>query len=102
VTCHSPEQAAALTALAERHFGASMHRLDVCDSEQLHTLQLELEDARIGVLLLHPGWVRTRMGGPDAPLTVEQSVAGMRMLVDGFVPEMNGRFFRCNGTEIPW
>jgi NAD(P)-dependent dehydrogenase (short-subunit alcohol dehydrogenase family) len=201
-TCRRPEEATELKALAERQSGVSVHRLDVCDSEQLHTLQLDLEGAPIdvllnnagvyldklmgelggidyevwlrtfavntlgamrvteafveqvagsekrlvvaitshmgsiaeitnpgnyayrsskaalnaamkglshalmergiGVLLLHPGWVKTRMGGPDAPLTVEQSVAGMRTLVEGFVPPMTGRFFRYNGTEIPW
>jgi NAD(P)-dependent dehydrogenase (short-subunit alcohol dehydrogenase family) len=56
----------------------------------------------IGVLLLHPGWVRTRMGGPDAPLTPAQSVHSMRALVENFRPEMSGRFFRHDGTEIPW
>lgn len=56
----------------------------------------------IGVLLLHPGWVRTRMGGPDAPLTPEQSVHGMRAVVENFRPEMSGCFFRYDATEIPW
>ena len=56
----------------------------------------------IGVLLLHPGWVRTRMGGPDVPLTPAQSVHGMRILVENFRPEMSGHFFRHDGTEIPW
>jgi NAD(P)-dependent dehydrogenase (short-subunit alcohol dehydrogenase family) len=65
-------------------------------------LSLALTERGIGVLLLHPGWVKTRMGGPDAPLTVEESVRGMRALVEGFKPEMNGRFFRYNGSEIPW
>ena len=54
-TCRSPEQAAALKALAARQPGISMHRLDVCDSEQVRTLQLELEDARIDVLINNAG-----------------------------------------------
>jgi NAD(P)-dependent dehydrogenase (short-subunit alcohol dehydrogenase family) len=65
-------------------------------------LSFALTQHGIGVLLLHPGWVRTRMGGPDAPLTPEQSVHGMRTLVEGFKPEMNARFFRYDGSEIPW
>jgi NAD(P)-dependent dehydrogenase (short-subunit alcohol dehydrogenase family) len=65
-------------------------------------LSLALAQHGIGVLLLHPGWVKTRMGGPDAPFTPEQSVRGMRALVDNFKPEMNGRFFRHDGSEIPW
>ncbi len=201
-SCRRPEEARELNALAGRHPQLSVHRLDVTDSEQLRTLQLDLEEARIdvllnnagvyldkfmgdlggidyeiwlrtfavntlgavrvtealagqvaasekkrvvaisshmgsiaeiaapgnyayrsskaalnaamkglshalaqrgiGVLLLHPGWVRTRMGGPDAPLTPAQSVHGMRALVENFRPEMNTRFFRYDGTEIPW
>lgn len=65
-------------------------------------LALELAPLHIGVLILHPGWVKTRMGGPDAPLSVEESVRGMRALIDRFTPTFTGRFFRYNGTEIPW
>ena len=65
-------------------------------------LSLELRAQGIGVLLLHPGWVQTRMGGPGAQITVSQSVTGMRALAERFKPVDNGRFFRYNGTEIPW
>jgi NAD(P)-dependent dehydrogenase (short-subunit alcohol dehydrogenase family) len=65
-------------------------------------LAAALGERGIGVLLLHPGWVRTRMGGPDAPLTPAQSVAAMRTLVDAFRADMSGRFLRYDGTEIPW
>lgn len=65
-------------------------------------LSLGLRERGIGVLLLHPGWVKTRMGGPDAPLAAHESVAGMRHLVERFSMAMSGRFFRYNGTEIPW
>ncbi|WP_324780924.1 SDR family oxidoreductase [Thiobacillus sedimenti] len=201
-TCRRPEEADALRELAARHASVGVHRLDVTDSEQLRTLQLDLADlavdillnnagvyldkfmgdlggldyevwlrsfavntlgavrvteafagqvARserklvvaisshmgaiaeiaepghyayrsskaalnaamkgiaqalaprgIGVLLLHPGWVGTRMGGSQAMLTPAQSVRAMRALVDHFGPGMNGRFLRFNGSEIPW
>lgn len=65
-------------------------------------LSLELRAQGIGVLLLHPGWVQTRMGGPGAQITVSQSVTGMRALAEDFKPADNGCFFRYNGTEIPW
>ncbi|HUL13217.1 MAG TPA: SDR family oxidoreductase [Methylococcaceae bacterium] len=65
-------------------------------------LSLELRLLNIGVLILHPGWVKTRMGGPDAPLPAEDSVRGMRTVIDGFILANTGRFFRYNGTEIPW
>jgi len=65
-------------------------------------LSLALKERGIGVLLLHPGWVKTRMGGWDAPLTATESVAGMRELVASFSLDRSGHFFRYNGTEIPW
>jgi NAD(P)-dependent dehydrogenase (short-subunit alcohol dehydrogenase family) len=63
---------------------------------------LELRPLQIGVLLLHPGWVRTRMGGPDGPLLPQKSVESMRTLVDAFTLADSGRFFRYDGSEIPW
>jgi len=65
-------------------------------------LALELEPLGIGVLLLHPGWARTRMGGPTAAITPEDSVAAMFALVDDFAPEMSGQFLRYDGTPLPW
>jgi NAD(P)-dependent dehydrogenase (short-subunit alcohol dehydrogenase family) len=65
-------------------------------------MSLELKPRGIGVLLLHPGWVKTRMGGPGAQLTTERSVTGMRALVERFRLGDSGRFLRYNGTEIPW
>ena len=68
----------------------------------MHGLALELQPRGIGVLLLHPGWVRTRMGGPAAGTTPEESVQVMLALVDGFEPAMSGQFLRCDGTPMPW
>ena len=62
----------------------------------------ELEPDGIGILLLHPGWVRTRMGGKNAPYSPEQSVSGMRKLVESFEPTMSGRIYRFDGEIIPW
>lgn len=201
-SCRHPEEADDLKALARKHPQLSVHRLDVTTADQLRTLQLDLRDARIdvllnnagvyldrfmdgfggidydvwlrtfavntlgavrvsetfieqvsrsekkqvvatsshmgsiadigapgsyayrsskaalnaamkglshalsprgvGVLLLHPGAVKTRMGGPESTLTPEESVRGMRAVVDNFKPAMSGRFFRHDGEEIPW
>ena len=65
-------------------------------------LSYEVADRHIGVLLLHPGWVRTRMGGESAPLSVEESVIGMRQIIEGFQPSDSGHFYRYDGSEIPW
>ncbi len=51
---------------------------------------------------LHPGWVRTGMGGAGADLTVEQSAAGLRTTLAGITKADNGRFINYDGTPIPW
>lgn len=65
-------------------------------------LSLEAEKFGVGVLILHPGWVRTRMGSMDAPLSPADSVSFMRRLVDGYKPHQSGNFYSYEGNEIPW
>jgi len=57
-----------------------------------------------GVLavVVHPGWVRTDMGGPEASLSVEESVTGVRDLIAGLTEEQHGRFWDWDGSERPW
>ncbi len=50
----------------------------------------------------HPGWVRTEMGGANADLSVEQSVAGMRGVLARLTPQDNGRFLNYDGSAIEW
>jgi NAD(P)-dependent dehydrogenase (short-subunit alcohol dehydrogenase family) len=65
-------------------------------------LSLELQSKGISVALMHPGWVQTRMGGPGATLSTHESVEGMRRVLDTFRPADSGRFFRYDGSSIPW
>jgi NAD(P)-dependent dehydrogenase (short-subunit alcohol dehydrogenase family) len=46
---------------------------------------------------MHPGWVRTDMGGPDAPLSVEQSVSSMRKTIAGLTAKNKGQFLDHDG-----
>ena len=62
----------------------------------------ELKPQGIGVLILHPGWVRTRMGGSSTSLLPPESVHGMRGLIERFTLEDTGRFLRYDGVEMPW
>ena len=52
--------------------------------------------------VFHPGWVQTRMGGASAPLEPEESVAGMRRVIESLGREQSGGFFSYDGSEIPW
>jgi NAD(P)-dependent dehydrogenase (short-subunit alcohol dehydrogenase family) len=55
----------------------------------------------VGVLLLHPGGVKTRMGPADG-ISPEQSVRGMRGIIERFDPVDSGCFIRYDGTLMPW
>jgi len=59
---------------------------------------------RYGIIaaVLHPGWVRTDMGGPRADIDAATSVAGMRRIIAGLSREQTGRFWSYDGTELPW
>jgi hypothetical protein len=50
----------------------------------------------------HPGWVRTEMGGAQADLTPQQSVADMRRTLAGLTPAQSGSFLNHDGTPIAW
>ena len=56
----------------------------------------------IAATSLHPGWVRTDMGGPRADVDATTSVSGMRKVIGDLTVERAGRFWMYDGTEIPW
>lgn len=57
---------------------------------------------RATVVSLHPGWVRTDMGGDGADLEAATSVAGMLALLAGLTPADSGGFFNHDGQRLPW
>ncbi|HEU4704878.1 MAG TPA: SDR family oxidoreductase [Sphingomicrobium sp.] len=66
------------------------------------SLAIEARPLGVAAAVLNPGWVKTRMGGPRAPLPVERSVAAMRAVIDSLGPERSGAFLNHDGTAIPW
>jgi NAD(P)-dependent dehydrogenase (short-subunit alcohol dehydrogenase family) len=61
----------------------------------------DLKD-QVTVNLIHPGWVKTDMGGPDADLTIEESAAGIRKVIASITRADSGRFYKWNGEIHPW
>ena len=63
----------------------------------------QLGDSRdFALLALHPGWVQTDMGGAAAPLTVEESVAGLVAVVEAAAGSRDCRFVDNQGETLPW
>jgi NAD(P)-dependent dehydrogenase (short-subunit alcohol dehydrogenase family) len=62
----------------------------------------ELRDANISIVILHPGWVQTDMGGPNATVTPLDSIAGMIQRVEEQTLELSGRFVQYDGESLPW
>jgi NAD(P)-dependent dehydrogenase (short-subunit alcohol dehydrogenase family) len=62
----------------------------------------ELKNHGITVLLIHPGWVQTDMGGSSAPVTIEQSITGVRRIIDKATPAETGHFYDYTGRQLSW
>ncbi len=65
-------------------------------------LAFDPETNGITVIAMHPGWVRTDMGGPNAHLSTTESARGILKVIDGLLPEDNGKFYTWDGNEHPW
>lgn len=68
----------------------------------MKSLAIDLEDQGIGVLVLHPGWVKTDMGGPNALISTQESIIGMREVIARFTPVQSGSFLKYDGSTLPW
>jgi NAD(P)-dependent dehydrogenase (short-subunit alcohol dehydrogenase family) len=65
-------------------------------------LKHDVRPLGIACALIHPGWVRTDMGGGEADIDVEDSVAGMRRVLNGFTMDQSGQFLSYDGSTFPW
>lgn len=66
------------------------------------SLSIDLRSNDIVSVLLHPGWVRTDMGGPDGLISAEQSVSGMLKIIGKLTLADSGKFIAYDGEIIPW
>jgi NAD(P)-dependent dehydrogenase (short-subunit alcohol dehydrogenase family) len=87
--------------------GASSDHLAYRVSKQavnrlMRGLATELKPLGIPVLIVHPGWVKTEMGGEGAQLSPEDSAANLLKLIDKLDIASTGRFLAWNGKELAW
>ena len=66
------------------------------------SLALDLAPEGIATATLHPGWVRTDMGGPNGLIDAPESVSGMLNVIDGLSVANTGQFFSYDGSTIAW
>lgn len=83
------------SSYAYRASKSALNMLTVC-------MHHELKGEGFICVAFHPGWVRTDMGGPVAPVSPEDSVKGMLALIDRLKPEDSGGYFTFEGERLPW
>ena len=71
-------------------------------NQVVKSLSVDLKPKGITVVSLHPGWVKTDMGGPNAPVSIDKSIEGMIKVIDRTDIKDTGRFLNYDGTELSW
>jgi NAD(P)-dependent dehydrogenase (short-subunit alcohol dehydrogenase family) len=66
------------------------------------SLAIDLKKHGIKTLCLHPGWVKTRMGGPNALISSSESVDKMRKVIENLTNSQSGQFINFDGKPISW
>jgi NAD(P)-dependent dehydrogenase (short-subunit alcohol dehydrogenase family) len=86
-----------------RSGGSNPYRISKAALNMLgKTLAEDYRDEGLYVAILHPGWVRTRMGGPNAKISVEESVSGLREVIARLDADRSGEFYAYDGEKRPW
>jgi NAD(P)-dependent dehydrogenase (short-subunit alcohol dehydrogenase family) len=67
-----------------------------------HSLAIDVRPQGLIAAVVHPGWVKTRMGGPNALISPERSVTSLRGVIEGLTAEQSGGFFDYDGTPLGW
>lgn len=86
------------TAGGREVYRASKAALNMC----LRSFAARQTDTRRALLLMAPGWIRTDLGGPDAPYTIEESVP---LIVDVLLAKRDRpglEYLDRNGASVPW
>ena len=71
-------------------------------NQVVKSLSIDVKVQGIKVIALHPGWVRTDMGGPNGSIDTHTSVNGIRHVLEHISPADSGRFINYDGTAIAW
>lgn len=61
-----------------------------------------LQPRGVAVFAINPGWVRTEMGGPEAPTSIEDAVATITATIESLTPDQSGGLFEGDGSQLPF
>lgn len=65
-------------------------------------MSVDLLKEGILVTCIHPGWVKTDMGGSNAPLDINTSTNSIIKLLGNLNEKSNGKFYQFDGNTLPW
>ena len=83
--------------------GAYAYRVSKCALNMIvKNIAIDLRERGVIAVALHPGWVKTRMGGTQAPLSLSESVQGQQQLLFNLTKAQSGGFFNYDGKILPW
>jgi NAD(P)-dependent dehydrogenase (short-subunit alcohol dehydrogenase family) len=68
----------------------------------MRSVAFDLRDRGIIVGIVHPGWVRTDMGGPGGEISPVESARGIYRVASEWTLERSGEFLKWNGETHPW
>ena len=71
-------------------------------NRMMGAVAIDLKDRGIVVGLVHPGWVQTDMGGPNAEIPVSESAEGIRKITAEWTLDRSGAFLKWNGETHAW
>jgi NAD(P)-dependent dehydrogenase (short-subunit alcohol dehydrogenase family) len=90
-------------SMALTHSGSVAYRASkAAVNKVVQCLATDLAGEGIAVASLHPGWVRTDMGGQGADIDVTTSASGIRRVLDGLSTGNSGKFWAYDGEELAW
>ncbi len=71
-------------------------------NQVVKSLSIDLAGRDITVISLHPGWVKTDMGGTNAEISTDESVSGLKSILQSAGLAQSGQFIEFDGSSIPW
>ena len=71
-------------------------------NDRFREIEPEWRAGGVTSVVFHPGWVATEMGGHGAPVSIDESVSGMRRVIAEITKLDSGKFLTWRGTEHPW